>query len=77
MARHKVEICGVNTANMKVLTPEENRELFQKMKNGDAQARDDLINADKSYACRRDKTGDLCAALIMRDGWEISKDYPW
>ena len=40
-------------------------------------SRDDLINADKSYACRRDKTGDLCAALIMRDGWEISKDYPW
>ena len=44
---------------------------------GEGWKRDDLINSDKPYACRRDKTGDLCAALIMRDGWEISKDYPW
>ena len=29
MARHKVEICGVNTANMKVLSSEETKELFQ------------------------------------------------
>ena len=28
MSRHSVEICGVNTANMKVLSNEENRELF-------------------------------------------------
>ena len=31
MARHKVEICGVNTANMKVLSSEETKKLFQKM----------------------------------------------
>ena len=30
MARHKVEICGVNTANIKVLTNEEMIVLFQK-----------------------------------------------
>ena len=29
MARHKVEICGVNTANIKVLTGEETKELFK------------------------------------------------
>ena len=46
MARHKVEICGVNTANIKVLTSEETLELFKKMKDGDLFARDDLINGN-------------------------------
>ena len=32
MSRHKVEITGVNTANIKVLTNEEMIELFKKMK---------------------------------------------
>ena len=31
MSRHKVEITGVNTANIKVLTNEEMLELFKKM----------------------------------------------
>ena len=35
MARHKVEICGVNTANIKVLSSEEQIELFRKMQAGD------------------------------------------
>ena len=39
MAHHKVEICGVNTANIKVLSSEETKELFQKMKEGDPFAR--------------------------------------
>ena len=39
MARHKVEICGVNTANMKVLSSEETKELFKKMNEGDPFAR--------------------------------------
>ena len=30
MARHKVEISGVNTANIKVLSSEEMNELFRK-----------------------------------------------
>ena len=46
MARHKVDICGVNTANMKVLTNEENKELFQKLKEVDSFAREDLINGN-------------------------------
>ncbi len=46
MARHKVEICGVNTANMKVLSSEEKKELFQKMKEGDPFAREDLIQGN-------------------------------
>ncbi len=46
MARHKVEISGVNTADIKVLTSEENDELFRKLKDGDTFAREDLINGN-------------------------------
>lgn len=46
MSRHKVEITGVNTANIKVLTASETLELFEKMKSGDSFARDDLINGN-------------------------------
>lgn len=46
MARHKVEISGVNTADIKVLTSEENDELFKKLKDGDTFAREDLINGN-------------------------------
>ena len=35
MARHSVEICGVNTANIKVLSHDEMMDLFKKMKEGD------------------------------------------
>lgn len=46
MARHKVEITGVNTANIKVLKNSEMIELFKKMKEGDKFARDDLVNGN-------------------------------
>ena len=46
MPRHKVEITGVNTANIKVLTNEEMLELFDKIKKGDPFAREDLINGN-------------------------------
>lgn len=46
MARHKVEISGVNTANIKVLTNEEMQELFTRYKNGDNFAREDIINGN-------------------------------
>ena len=46
MSRHKVDITGVNTANIKVLTTEETLELFNKMKEGDPFAREDLINGN-------------------------------
>lgn len=46
MARHKVEISGVNTANIKVLTTEEMNELFKKVKNGDTKAREELVNGN-------------------------------
>lgn len=46
MARHKVEISGVNTANIKVLSSNEMEELFKKMKAGDPFAREDLVNGN-------------------------------
>ena len=46
MSKYKVDICGVNTSNLKVLSNEENLALFQKMHQGDPFARDDLINGN-------------------------------
>lgn len=41
--QHKVEICGVNTAKLKVLKSSETQELLLKAKAGDAAAREELI----------------------------------
>ena len=46
MARHKVEICGVNTANIKVLSSDEMLELFKRYQNGDKTAKDELIEGN-------------------------------
>ena len=76
MARHKVEICGVNTANIKVLTSEEMITLFKSYQNGNKLAKDELINGNlklvlsilKKYSNRTDNMDDLfqvgCIGLI-------------
>ena len=46
MAKYKVDISGINTSSLKPLTNAQNLELFQKMKEGDPFARDDLINGN-------------------------------
>lgn len=87
MARHKVDICGVNTANMKVLTNEENKELFQKIKEGDPFAREDLINGNlklvlsilRKFNGKTDNLDDLfqvgCLGLVKAiDNFDISYD---
>ena len=43
MYYNKVEICGVNTSTLKVLSDEEKRSLLVKAKAGDADARQELI----------------------------------
>ena len=43
MYYNKVEICGVNTSHLKILTDEEKKTLLQKTKGGDAEARQELI----------------------------------
>ena len=67
MARHKVEICGVNTANLKVLDNSEMVELFKRYKEGDMFAKEDLVNGNlklvlsllKKYNNRIDNMDDL------------------
>lgn len=43
---NKVEICGVNTSKLPVLTNEQKQELFIKIKQGDKQAREEFINGN-------------------------------
>ncbi len=87
MARHKVEISGVNTSNIKVLTNEETSELFKKMKEGDLFARDDLINGNlklvlsiiKKFNNKVDNLDDLfqvgCLGLVKAiDNFDTSYD---
>lgn len=87
MARHKVEICGVNTANIKVLTNEETLELFKKMKEGDTFARDELIEGNmklvlsilKKFYNKTDNLDDLfqvgCLGLVKAiDNFDTSYD---
>ena len=87
MSRHKVELTGVNTANIRVLTNEEMLELFAKMKNGDKFARDDLINGNlklvlsilRKFVGKVDNLDDLfqvgCLGLVKAiDNFDTSYD---
>lgn len=42
----KVEICGVNTSKLPVLSNEEKNELFKRIKEGDTEAREEFINGN-------------------------------
>ena len=46
MYYNKVEICGVNTSKLKTLNDEEKKELLLRTKNGDTQARQELIDGN-------------------------------
>lgn len=46
MQYHRVEICGVNTAKLKVLSESEKMRLLRLAQNGDAKAREELINGN-------------------------------
>ena len=46
MSGYKVEICGVNTSKLPLLTNEEKEELFKKIKNGDEKARETYIKGN-------------------------------
>ncbi len=87
MARHKVEICGVNTANIKVLTNDEMKVLFERLKNNDEEAKEELINGNlklilsilKGYTNRYENMDDLfqvgCIGLIKAiDNFDLSHD---
>ena len=87
MARHKVDICGVNTANIKVLSPEETNKLFIDLKNGDKDARDKLVEGNlklvlsilKKFSNKVDNLDDLfqvgCLGLVKAiDNFDTSYD---
>ena len=67
LAKHKVEITGVNTNEIEVLTSSETEELFKKLKDGDKSAKERLINGNlklvlsilKKYTGRCDNLDDL------------------
>ena len=46
MYYNKVDICGINTSKLKVLSGEEKTELLKKAKNGDRKAREELIDGN-------------------------------
>ena len=74
--QHKVEICGVNTAKLKVLKSSETQALLLKAKAGDMQAREELIAGNlrlvlsviQRFANRGENADDLfqvgCIGLI-------------
>ncbi len=67
MAKYRVEISGVDTSKIKVLSNDEMTELFKKYASGDPFAREDLIKGNlklvlsilKGYANRCDNMDDL------------------
>ena len=76
IAKHKVEITGINTSEIKVLTDKEKEELFIRFKKGDQKARDLLAEGNlklvlsilKKYQNRTDNMDDLfqigCVGLM-------------
>ena len=76
LARHKVEIANVNTANLKVLNHDEMLKLFKELEKGNQKAKEELINGNlklvlsilKKYINRTDNMDDLfqvgCVGLI-------------
>ncbi len=87
LARHKVEISGVNTANIKVLKKEEMDLLFQKMKENDLFAREQLIEGNlklvlsilRRFKSRGENLDDLfqvgCIGLVKAiDNFDLSHE---
>lgn len=83
----KVEICGVNTSKLPVLSNEEKEKLFKKIKEGDMEARKEFINGNlklvlsviKRFSNRNENVDDLfqvgCIGLIKAiDNFDLSQN---
>ena len=46
MARYKVDITGINTNELKVLTGDETIKLFERYRAGDEKAKEELVNGN-------------------------------
>ena len=84
---YKVEISNVDTSKLPTLKPEENKELFEKMKQGDKEARQKLIEGNlrlvlsviQRFRGRGENADDLfqigCVGLIKAiDNFDTSLD---
>ena len=84
---NKVEICGVNTAKLPVLSAEETKQLFLKMQQGDSSAREKLISGNlrlvlsvlQRFHHRGENADDLfqvgCIGLIKAiDNFDLSQE---
>lgn len=87
MFYNKVEIAGVNTSNLKVLKETEKTELLKRIKDGDMDARDELIRGNlrlvlsviQRFMGRGERADDLfqvgCIGLIKAiDNFDISQN---
>lgn len=87
MARHKVEICGISTSTLKVLTNEEMENLFKEYQSGNKLAKEELVNGNlklvlsilRKYNNRTDNMDDLfqigCIGLIKAiDNFDLSHE---
>lgn len=85
LAKHKVDITGLNTSSIKVLKNEEMMELFVKFQAGDMQAREQLVHGNlklvlsilKKFNHRTDNMDDLfqigCIGLLKAiDNFDLS-----
>ena len=84
---NKVEICGVSTSNLPLLTREEKEELFKKIKEGDEEARQKFIKGNlrlvlsviQRFRGRGESADDLfqvgCVGLIKAiDNFDLSQN---
>ena len=84
---NRVEICGVNTAKLPLLTKQEKEELFIKIKNGNEEARNKFINGNlrfvlsviQKFYSRGESADDLfqvgCVGLIKAiDNFDLSQN---
>ena len=87
MLNNKVEICGVNTAKLPLLSKKEKEELFIKIKEGDREARQTFINGNlrlvlsiiQRFYGRGESADDLfqvgCVGLIKAiDNFDLSQN---
>ena len=40
-------------------------------------SREELLSPSTQYSCNNEQNKAGCAALIMKDSWQIKDDYPW
>lgn len=87
MYYNKVEICGVNTSELKVLSDDEKRDLLKRTRAGDVEARRELIQGNlrlvlsivQRFSGRRENMDDLfqvgCIGLVKAvDNFNVEMD---